>query len=292
MIELCLSNVSSYPRRLICLTEETTETIYLLGEQDRLVGISGYTVRPREARQKPRVSAFTSAKFDDIVALRPDLVLTFSDMQADISRELIARGIPVVAFNQRSIAEIFEMILTLGRLLGCVAKAEVLGQNLLDGLNAIAASADRLPFRPKVFFEEWKDPLISGIRWTEELVEIAGGTPIFPELRNASLARERIVAPEQVIPRNPDIIIASWCGTKVNKEAIRNRPGWSSVSAVQKNQIFEIKSTYILQPGPASLTEGVRQLHAIISHVCGHRVAPELAPQERCDIAVGASELT
>ncbi|HEY1216616.1 MAG TPA: ABC transporter substrate-binding protein, partial [Bryobacteraceae bacterium] len=178
-----LPDASTYPRRIVCLTEETTETIYLLGEQDRIVGVSGYTARPPEARLKPKVSAFTSAKFDKIMDLNPDLVLTFSDLQADIARELIVRGVPVIAFNQRSVSEILEMILTLGRVLGCEGKARTLLNRLAEDLQDIAASARKFPYQPKVFFEEWKEPLISGIRWVEELIEIAGGAPVFPELK-------------------------------------------------------------------------------------------------------------
>jgi iron complex transport system substrate-binding protein len=265
------------------LTEETTETIYLLGEQDRIVGVSGYTARPPEARLKPKVSAFTSAKFEKIMDLKPDLVLTFSDLQADIARELIVRGVPVIAFNQRSVSEILETILMLARALGCEEKGRALCERLTTDLQDIAASAHKLPCRPKVFFEEWKEPLISGIRWVEELIEIAGGVPIFPELKAGRLAKDRIVDPSLVVDRNPDIIIASWCGMKVNKDAIRTRPGWAEINAVRQNQIYEIKSTYILQPGPAALTEGVGQLHAIVAKVCGVSVDPELRPMERWD---------
>ncbi len=274
---------AGYPRRIVCLTEETIETIYLFGEQDRVVGISGYTSRPPEARLKPKVSAFTSAKFDKITDLDPDLVLTFSDLQADIARELIARGVPVIAFNQRSVSEILEMIHMLGRVLGCETKAQALVNQLTADLQQITASARRFSYRPKVFFEEWKEPLISGIRWVEELIEIAGGESVFPELKSGRLARNRTVAPSLVIERNPDVIIASWCGMKVNKDAIRTRPGWDKITAVRQNHIYEVKSTYILQPGPAALTEGVRQLHAILAHVCGVPVPPEIHPAEACD---------
>lgn len=278
-----LPDASTYPRRIVCLTEETTETIYLLGEQDRIVGVSGYTARPPEARLKPKVSAFTSAKFDKIMDLNPDLVLTFSDLQADIARELIVRGVPVIAFNQRSVSEILEMILTLGRVLGCEGKARTLLNRLAEDLQDIAASARKFPYQPKVFFEEWKEPLISGIRWVEELIEIAGGAPVFPELKAGRLAKERIVEPHQVKDRNPDVIIASWCGMKVNKDAIRTRPGWSDINAVRQDHIYEVKSTYILQPGPAALTEGVRQLHAILAHVCGVSISRKVQPMEHCD---------
>jgi iron complex transport system substrate-binding protein len=255
----------SYPRRIVCLTEETTETLYLLGEGERVVGVSGYTVRPPEARQKPRVSAFISAKFDKIEALRPDLILAFSDLQADVARELIRRGHTVVTFNQRSVAEILQMIRILGGLVGCNDKADALATRLAADLDRIREAATALPERPRVFFEEWDDPLISGIEWVEELVEVAGGTPIFPELRHAKLGKDRIVPPEEVIRRDPQVIVASWCGKAVNQARIAARPGWSEVTAVRNGSIHEIKSVYILQPGPASLTDGVRQLHDIVS---------------------------
>ena len=255
-------NGMSYPSRIVCLTEETTETLYLLGEGDRVVGISGYTVRPPEARSKPKVSAFINARFEKIEALRPDLVLGFSDLQADISAELIRRGYPVMTFNQRSIAEILQTIRMIGALVGAGDRAAALAVRLETGLDDIRRSAQRLPVRPRVFFEEWDDPLISGIQWVEELVEVAGGEPIFPELRNARLGRERIVAPAEVARRDPQVIVASWCGKAVKTRTIVEREGWDRVSAVRNGHIFEIKSTYILQPGPAALTDGVAQLHA------------------------------
>ena len=257
----------SYPRRIVCLTEETTETLYLLGQGDRIVGVSGYTVRPPEARHKPKVSAFISARFDAIEALEPDLVLAFSDLQADLGAELVRRGIAVVTFNQRTVAEILQMIAMLGGLVGCQQEAERLADRLAGNLDRIRESASRFPARPRVFFEEWDDPLISGIRWVEELVEIAGGTPIFPELANASLAKDRIVDPAEVARRDPQVVFASWCGKKMKKATIQSRAGWDAVSAVRDDRIFEIKSTYILQPGPASLTEGVQQMHAILASV-------------------------
>jgi iron complex transport system substrate-binding protein len=254
-----------YPQRIVCLTEETTETLYLLGQGDRIVGVSGYTVRPPEARLKPKVSAFINAKFDKIEALRPDLVLAFSDLQADLIAELARRGMNVVVFNQRSVAEILQMIAMLGGLIGCQQEAEQLAERLTKGLDSICESASRFPARLRVFFEEWDEPLISGIRWVEELVAIAGGTPIFPELATAGLARDRIVDPLEVARRDPQVIFASWCGKKVKKATIRSRPGWDATSAVRDDRIFEIKSTYILQPGPASLTDGVQQMHAILA---------------------------
>ncbi|MGH9407823.1 MAG: cobalamin-binding protein [Vicinamibacterales bacterium] len=255
---------SDYPRRIVCLTEETTEVLYLLGEGDRVVGVSGYTVRPPEARQKPKVSAFINARFDKIDALRPDLVLGFSDLQADIARELIRRGYAVHVFNQRSVAEILVMVRTVGALIGRSADAEQLASRLEAGLDDIRARAATLSMRPRVFFEEWDDPLISGIRLVEELVEIAGGDPIFPELRDARLGKDRIVDPGEVARRDPEIIVASWCGKALRKRTIAERAGWQDMSAVRTDRIYEIKSTYILQPGPASLTDGVRQLQEII----------------------------
>ena len=245
----------------MCLTEETTEALYLMGAADLVVGVSGYTARPPEARQKPKVSAFINARFDKILALEPDLVLGFSDLQADIAAELIRRGCNVVVFNQRSIAEILRMIRMLGALIGRQERGEALATELEAGLAVIRSSAAALPRRPRVFFEEWDTPLISGIRWVEELVEAAGGTPIFPELRSASLAKDRIVTPDAVRERAPEIIFASWCGKKVKRATIEARQGWDTVPAVANGHIYEIKSTYILQPGPASLTDGVRQLH-------------------------------
>jgi len=264
--------MSDYPTRIVCLTEETTETLYLLGQGDRVVGVSGYTVRPPEARTKPRVSAFINARFDKIQALNPDLVLAFSDLQADLAAELVRRGIAVVTFNQRSIDGILQMILVLGGMVGCQQPAAILVERLEAYLTSIRDSASRFPSRLKTFFEEWDDPLISGIRWVEELVAIAGGTPIFPELAGASLARERIVDPAEVVRRDPEVVFASWCGKKVKAETIRSRPGWAQTPAVSGSRIFEVKSAYILQPGPASLTEGVRQMHAVYARI--HGVAP------------------
>ncbi len=256
-----------YPSRIVCLTEETTETLYLLGEGDRVVGVSGYTCRPPEARQKPKVSAFINARFDKIEALRPDLVLAFSDLQADLGAELVKRGIPVVTFNQRSIAEILQMIRMLGGLVGCQDAAARLAERLAADLDRIRESAAVFPRRLRVFFEEWDEPLISGIRWVEELVEIAGGAPIFPELAGACLARDRIVDPAEVARRDPEVIVASWCGKRMKKSTITGRPGWDAVSAVRHDRIFEVKSTYILQPGPASLTDGVMQIHELLASI-------------------------
>jgi iron complex transport system substrate-binding protein len=259
--------VAKYPERIVCLTEETTETLYLLGQGDRIVGVSGYTVRPPEARQKPKISAFINARFDKIEQLAPDLVLAFSDLQADLAAELVRRGIPVVTFNQRTVADILQMIRMLGGLVGCQAAAEALADRLGAGLDAIREAALRFRRRPRTFFEEWDQPLISGIRWVEELVEIAGGAPIFPELAAARLAKNRIVDPAEAARRDPEVVFASWCGKKMRKATILERPGWDRVSAVRNDRIHEIKSTYILQPGPASLTDGVRELHRIIGKV-------------------------
>ena len=274
---------AGFPQRIICLTDETTEVLYLLGEQDRIVGVSGYATRPPEARSKPRVAAFKSAKIDAILDLKPDLVLTFSDVQADITRQLVLRGVTVLNFNQRSIAQILDMIAVLSRIVGKQAEGDALIESLQSGLHAIQQSAQSFPYRPRVFFEEWKDPLISGIRWVEELVEIAGGTIIFPELAGAGKAQDRVVDPATVVERNPEVILASWCGMKVNKPLIRSRAGWGAISAVRNDHIYEIKSTYILQPGPASLTEGVRQIHAILAQVVDASVDEALRPAEKLD---------
>jgi iron complex transport system substrate-binding protein len=249
----------------VCLTEEPTEILYLLGEGDRVVGVSGYTVRPAEARSKPKISAFTTAKYDKICSLEPDLVIGFSDLQADIAAELIKRGVPVIIFNQRTVSEILQTILMIGSLVGCGQKAESLVADLTSGLEAARRAAGQHNCRPRVYFEEWMEPLISGICWVEELIEIAGGQPVFPELRHRRLARDRIVEPDAVARRNPQVIIASWCGRRLNPATIRNRAGWQEVSAVRHGRIHEIKSTYILQPGPASLTEGLAQLTQIIA---------------------------
>lgn len=253
------------PRRIVCLTEETVETLYLLGEQDRIVGISGYVVRPPQARrEKPRVSAFTSADTEKIVALKPDLVLTFSDLQADIAADLIRRGIEVHSFNQRTIAEILDMIRMLGALVGASSRAEILAASLAARLEEARHASSRLVSRPRVFFEEWDEPLISGIGWVSELVEAAGGEDIFAELSTGRSAKERIVAPEEVVRRAPEIIIGSWCGKKFRPEKVAARPGFAEVPAVRAGALHEIKSPIILQPGPAALTDGLAALEAIV----------------------------
>jgi iron complex transport system substrate-binding protein len=269
-----------YPSRIVCLTEETTETLFLLGEQDRIAGVSGFTVRPPEARRKPRVSAFLSADYDKIEALEPDLILAFSDLQADLASELVRRGHAVFTFNQRSIDEILEAIRVIGGIVGAGDRAEALAAALASGLEEIRASAARFARRPRVFFEEWSDPLISGIQWVEELIEIAGGDPVFPGLRHASLAKDRIVDPAAVIERDPEVVIGSWCGKGVNFGKIRARPGWNAVTAVRANTLYEIRSSYILQPGPAALTEGVRQLHAVLCEVAGTALPEPLKPEK------------
>jgi iron complex transport system substrate-binding protein len=269
-----------YPSRIICLTEETTETLYLLGEQDRIAGVSGFTVRPPEARRKPRVSAFLSANFDRIDELDPDLILAFSDLQADLTRELVKRGYPVFTFNQRSVPEILEAIRIIGGIVGAGDRAMALARELEGGLEEIRTSAARFARRPRVFFEEWDQPLISGIQWVEELIEIAGGDPVFPGLRHASLASDRIVDPAAVIERDPEVIVGSWCGKGVNFERIRAREGWSQIAAIRTGALYEIRSSYILQPGPAALTEGVRQLHAIVCEAAGHDVPEALRPEK------------
>jgi iron complex transport system substrate-binding protein len=275
-----------FPRRIVCLTDETTETLYLLAEQDRIVGISAYASRPREACSKPRVSAFRDANFAKILALEPDLVLAFSDVQAEISRELIRRGLTVMHFNQRSVAEILEMVATLARLVGKSREGEALIERLRNGLDEIVETTKSFPRRPRVYFEEWDSPLISGIEWVEELIEIAGGEPIFPELGRCGKAQDRVVDPAEVIARDPEVILASWCGKRVKKDAIAARPGWAQMSAVRNGHIYEIEGDSILQPGPASLTDGVRQIHAILARVGGVDSAESSAPPP-CKIEPG-----
>src|SRR5690242_8293268 len=243
--------------RIVCLTEETTETLYLLGEERRIVGISGYTVRPARARkEKPRVSAFISADIPKILALEPDLVLTFSDLQAAIAAELVRAGIAIHVFNQRDVKGILAMIRTLGALVGAAERAEQLAAGFERRLADIAATPRPSP-KPKVYFEEWDDPLISGIGWVSELIEIAGGEDALPTLRFQQAAKDRIILPDVVRDAAPDVILASWCGKKVLPDRIRQRPGWNDIPAVRNNRIVEIKSPLILQPGPAALTDGL-----------------------------------
>jgi iron complex transport system substrate-binding protein len=259
--------MTHYPERIVCLTEETTETLYLLEEDWRIVGISGFTVRPAKARkEKPKVSAFLSAKIDKILDLEPDLVLGFSDLQADISSELVRKGVEVHVFNHRSVAEIFRMIAMLGGMIGQEKKTARLIEELQAGVETIREQAAALPKKPRVYFEEWDEPMLSGIRWVSELVEIAGGEDCFPELKDKPLGKDRIIADyETVIERQPDIIIGSWCGKKFRPEKVRERPGFDRIPAVQNDELHEIKSVNILQPGPAALTDGLSQLHDIIA---------------------------
>ena len=254
------------PQRIVCMTEETTEWLYLLGQEHRIVGISGYTVRPKQARQeKPRVSAFTSAKIDKILALQPDCVLGFSDMQADIASALIRAGVQVTIFNQRSVAEIFDVLFQVAAMVGQGEQGLRLIQKMQHDLLIIQGLAASLKRRPKVYFEEWDTPGISAIRWVSELIGIAGGDDIFPELALQSLGKNRIIAdPSEIVRRNPDIVIGSWCGKKFRPEQVAARAGWADVAAVKTGQLFEVKSPDILQPGPAALTDGVAQLHRII----------------------------
>jgi iron complex transport system substrate-binding protein len=254
------------PRRIVCLTSETTETLYLLGEQARIVGISGFTVRPPQARrEKPRVAAFTSAKIDHIVALKPDLVLGFSDLQAPIASQLVSAGVEVHIFNQRSVAQILGFIRTLGSMVGAQARTETLIAQLQQGLDEAAAAASRLPRRPRVYFEEWDEPMICGILWVSELIGIAGGVDCFEDLALRPGAKQRIIAdPKEVVLRAPDLIIGSWCGKKFAPAKVIRRPGWEAIPAVRSGRLHEIKSSDILQPGPAALGDGLRQLRALI----------------------------
>lgn len=259
------SMMNHLPEHIVCLTTETVEVLYLLGEQDRIVGISGYTTRPAIARhEKPKVSAFTSAKIDKILALKPDLVLGFSNLQADIAAELIKAGIEVHVFNQRSIEDILRMILTVGRLVGAQAKAEALVSTYQQQINDALQAASRLPCRPIVYFEEWDEPMMCSIRWAAELIKIAGGEDCFPELTQFQSAGERVVTPAQVLVRQPDIIIGSWCGKKFQPAQIAAREGWEEMPAVKNGFVFEIKSVDILQPGPSVFTHGLPQLQTII----------------------------
>ena len=261
-----MTAISGFPQRIVCLTEETTETLYRLGEEWRIVGISGFTVRPpRARREKPRVSAFTSARTDRIVALRPDLVLGFSDLQADIAAELVRAGLEVHVFNHRSVADILRMIRTLGGMIGCADKAQALTGELGAGLAQVRARAASLARRPRVYFEEWDDPMISGIQWVSELVTLAGGEECFPELAREAMGRNRIIADPLEVPRRaPEIVLGSWCGKKFQPQRLAARPGWDAIPAVRDGYVREIKSSLILQPGPAALTDGVHAIQGII----------------------------
>jgi iron complex transport system substrate-binding protein len=256
----------SYPQRIVCLTEEPTEVLYALGEERRIVGISGFTVRPARARkEKPKVSAFTSAKIGEILKLAPDLVIGFSDIQADIAQALIKAGVEVWISNHRSVAAILGYVRRLGAMVGAAAKAEAYARDLGAHVAAVRAAADALPRRPRVYFEEWDEPAITGIRWVCELVRIAGGDDVFPERAACSLAKDRILPDHaEVIPRAPDIVLGSWCGKKFRPDRVAARPGWNAIPAVRDGELHEIKSPLILQPGPAALTDGLDAIHAII----------------------------
>ncbi|MDO5510715.1 MAG: cobalamin-binding protein [Weeksellaceae bacterium] len=263
-----------FPQRIVCLTEEPTEILYLLGQEDRIVGVSGFTMRPLRARnEKPKISAFTTANIEEIVALNPDLVIGFSDIQADIARELIARGINVWINNHRSVSQIYNLIVQLGSMVGQMDAAERLVREIQGQINQISRANLQQAHKPKIYFEEWYDPLITGIQWVGEIIELAGGQDIFPEHRNASLAKDRILADgSEVVKRNPDIILASWCGKKFKKDKLVSRPNWNQITAVQQNHIYEIDSEIILQPGPAALTDGIAEITQIIAdwHVQQH----------------------
>jgi iron complex transport system substrate-binding protein len=253
------------PERIICLTEETVETLYLLGEQHRIAGVSGYAVRPPEVRkEKPRVSAFISADIPKILALKPDLVLTFSDLQADLVAELVRANVAVHAFNQRDVAGIFDMIRTVGALVGASDKAEALAASLMRRLDGMRDRATRLKKRPRVYFEEWDSPMISGIGWVSEMIEAAGGVETFPQLAVQKNAKDRIVSAQDVIAAKPDIIIGSWCGKKFVPAKVAAREGFSAIPAVTSGWLREIKSTIILQPGPAALTDGADAIEKIV----------------------------
>jgi iron complex transport system substrate-binding protein len=262
-----LASAPPYPRRIVCLTEETTEILYRIGAGDLVVGISSFTVRPKEARTKPRVSTFLDADFGKILDLRPDLVLGFSDLQADLAKELARRSVPVMLFNQRSLAEILQTVRVVGALVGRAEAGDALARELEQGLDRLATAARALPRRPRVFFEEWPDPLISGIRWVSELVEVLGGEDVCRESRAGKEASGRIFDPAEVARRDPEAVIASWCGKKVKRAVIAGRPGWGEVRAVRDDQIYEISSSLILQPGPAALTDGAREMARILAAV-------------------------
>ena len=262
------------PERIVCLTEETVETLYLLGEERRVVGVSGYAVRPARVRkEKPRVSAFISADVPKILALEPDLVLTFSDLQADIASDLIRANVAVHAFNQRDVAGILGMIRTLGALIGETAKADALATSLAARLDIVRAHGAALPRNPRVYFEEWDEPMISGIGWVSELIGIAGGIDVFADVSARKSAKDRIVSAELVIAARPDIVVGSWCGKKFRPESVASRAGWAGVPAVRAGQLHEIKSSIILQPGPAALTDGLAALHGYIAAWSGYHTA-------------------
>jgi iron complex transport system substrate-binding protein len=266
----------SYPERIVCLTEEPTEVLYALGEEDRIVGITNFTVRPARARkEKPRVSAFTTAHIDRILGLEPDLVVGFSDIQADIARDLIKEGVEVWISNHRSVEGILGYVKRLGAMVGAAERADVYAEDLARHVEEVGVSASRLPRRPRVYFEEWNDPIITGISWVAELIRIAGGDDVFPELSASSLAKDRIIADAaDVAATQPDLILASWCGKKVQFDQIYDRGGWDTVPAIAGRQVHEIESSIILQPGPAALTDGLDEIHRRISDWANGSGAP------------------
>lgn len=264
-----------YPKRIVCLTEETTETLYRLGRGELVVGVSGFTVRPSEARKKPKVSSFLDADFEKILALEPDLVLGFSDLQATLGAELAKRGVPVYLFNQRSLSQILQSVRLIGALVGAAREAEALADELQANVQRLAAQNAKLPRRPRVFFEEWHDPLIAGIRWVSELIEVLGGDDVCAECRAEQGAKGRIYEPGEIARRNPELVIASWCGRKAKREKIISRPGWDEVDAVKRDALYEVKSAFILQPGPALFTDGAAQVARIIAAAAnGDLLAP------------------
>ena len=274
-LKALLATAPRHPQRIVCMTEETTETLYRIGAGELVVGVSGFTVRPPEARKKPRVSSFLDANFERILELKPDLVLGFSDLQADLGRELCKRGVPVYLFNQRSLAEILQTVRVVGALVGRAEAAEKLADLLEANLVRHAEAAERLPRRPRIFFEEWHEPLISGIRWCSELVELVGGEDVCRESRARQDAKGRIFDPAEVARRNPEGVIASWCGRRAKREKIVSRPGWEQVRAVVDDQLYEVRSSFILQPGPAALTDGVDQLAHIVAAIArGEKLPP------------------
>jgi iron complex transport system substrate-binding protein len=274
-LEALLAEAPPHPRRVVALTEETTETLYRVGAGDVVVGVSGFTVRPPEARRKPRVSSFLDARFDAILALRPDLVVGFSDLQAPIAAELVRRGVPVLVTNQRSVAEILQTVRLVTAAVGRGEEGEALVRELAANLERAADAAASLPRRPRAFFEEWPDPLISGIRWVSELLEVCGADDVCAESRASPLAKGRIFDPAEVARRAPELVVASWCGRKARRETIAGREGWAAVPAVRDDQLYEVKSTIVLQPGPAALSDGVAALARVVAAVArGERLPP------------------
>lgn len=273
-----LDTAPRYPRRIVCLTDETTETLYRLGLGELVVGVSGFTVRPPEVRTKPRVSRFLDADFDEILALEPDLVLCFSDLQATVGAELCKRGVPVYLFNQRSLSEILQTVRVIGGLVGAARAAEALADELRSNLERLAAENATLPRRPRVFFEEWPEPLIAGIRWVSELFEVLGADDVCRESRERQDAQGRIYTPEAIAERDPELVVASWCGKKANRDAIIARPGWDRVRAVIDDQLYEVQSAVILQPGPALFTDGAERVARIIRAVALGEKLPRRRP--------------